>query len=63
MSYGIPDEKGEFLEIPKELYSEIRNLIRSKKKDTSKISFHPTNQKEWNNFFQNKFLPKDKRNS
>lgn len=56
----IPDEKGKKMIIPKELYSEIRKIIR-KHQDDSMIRYHTVSQRDINEFFENKFLPKDKR--
>lgn len=53
----ISDEKGNKMEIPRELYSEIRKMIRNHEK----ISFHLVSQKDIDEFFQNNFSSKDKR--
>ena len=54
----IPDENGEKIIIPKELYSEIRRRI----KDLPKIKYNKVCQKDIDHFFQKKinFSTKDK---
>jgi hypothetical protein len=48
----IPDERGNKLEIPKELYEEIRKIIRMREKEkTRKIIYHTTTQSDINQFF------------
>ena len=63
MSYPwIPDERGNKMEIPKELYEEIRKIIRNKEgsqksqdksqfKYQDKIIYQTTTQRDVNQFF------------
>ena len=57
----IPDEKGNKMEIPKELYATIRKLIKEQHPSSNqeKISFHPIPKGEKINFF----VPIDKTQS
>jgi hypothetical protein len=57
----IPDEKGNKMEIPKELYATIRKLIKEHHPSSNqeKISFHPIPKGEKINLF----VPIDKTQS
>jgi hypothetical protein len=48
----VPDERGEKLVIPKELYEEIRKIVRIREKDKNKnIIYQTTTQRDINQFF------------
>jgi hypothetical protein len=55
----IPDERGNKIKIPEELYEEIRKMIRIQEKDKNKkILYQTTTQRDINQFFQNNFSSK-----